>query len=208
MTISSSNGLVVGGGPDGLVLATTKSIREAISAKTGSGAKTKTFQPQGQITLPSRPSHVAFCAAESALAVAIESFPQLVIYEAASLGNGNPEPQISIQINGPLRLLAPNPSSEIGHLSSLVALVNTNGELSVADLKAGSLVNGQSGPVFRNGVASVAWSKLGKQMVAGLADGSCVQLDPQGIVKAEIPRPPALEGNKHGESALYCLTLH
>jgi nucleoporin NUP159 len=207
LTISSTKGLVVGGGPDGLVLATTKSIREAISAKTGSGAKTKPFQAQGQISLPSRPTHVAFCAAESALVVATESHNQIVVYDAASLGNGNPQPQISIQINGTVRSLAPNPAPESESLSSFLALVTVNGDLLLADLKAGSLVNGPSGPVFRSGVASVTWSTKGKQMVAGLADGSCVQLDPKGVVKAEIPRPPALEGNKHGEYLLPLLSI-
>ncbi|QGA13778.1 hypothetical protein EYB26_001429 [Talaromyces marneffei] len=199
LAISNSQGLVVGGGPEGLVLATTKSIREAISTKAESGPKTKPFQPQAHISLPSRPTHVAFCAAESALAVAMESHSQLVIYNATTLGSGNPQPQISINTNGPLRALAANPSSD-SNLSPYVALITANGDLLVADLKAGSLLNGQSGPVFRSGVSSVAWSNKGKQMVAGLVDGNCVQLDPQGVVKAEIPRPPALEGNKHVSS--------
>lgn len=189
--------MVVGGGPEGLVLATTKSIREAISTKAESGPKTKPFQPQAHISLPSRPTHVAFCAAESALAVAMESHNKLVVYNATSLGNGNPQPQISINTNGPLRFLAANPSSE-SSLYSYIALITVNGDLLVADLKAGSLLDGKSGPVFRSGVASVAWSNKGKQMVAGLVNGGCVQLDPQGVVKAEIPRPPELEGNKHG----------
>lgn len=203
LTISSTRCLVVGGGPDGLVLATTKSIREAIAANTGSGAKTKPFQPQGRVSLSSRPTHVSFCAADNALVVATESHNQIVAYDAATLGNENPQPRISIQINGTLRSLAPNPAPESESLSSFVALVTVNGDLLLADLKAGSLVNGPSGPVFRSGVASVAWSNKGKQMVAGLADGSCVQLDPKGIVKAEIPRPPALEGSKYGEFCLF-----
>jgi nucleoporin NUP159 len=127
----------------------------------------------------------------------MESHNQLVVYNATSLGNENPQPQISINTNGPLRFLAANPSSDPS-LSSYIALISVNGDLLVADLKAGSLLNGQSGSVFRSGVASVAWSNKGKQMVAGLVNGGCVQLDPQGVVKAEIPRPPELEGNKHG----------
>lgn len=199
LTISNSQGLVVGGGPEGLVLATAKSIRDAISTKAESGPKTKPFQPQAHIPLPSRPTHVAFCAVDSALAVAMESQDQLVIYETTSLGSDNPQPRITINTNAPVRSLATNPSPDSA-LTSYVAVITLNGDLLLADLKAGSLVNGQSGPVFRNGVASVTWSNKGKQMVAGLVDGSCVQLDPQGVVKAEIPRPPSLEGNKHGES--------
>lgn len=198
LTISNSKGLIVGGGPEGLILATTQSVREAIAAKTESGSKTKPFQAQGHIRLPNRPSHVAFCVSESALAVALESQNQLIVYDAANLTSANPQPQITIGTNAALRSVVPNPSSDT-NLSSLVALITVTGDLLVADLKATSLVSGQSGPIFRNGVASVTWSKQGKQMVAGLANGTCIQLDPQGMLKAEIPRPPVLEGDKHGK---------
>ncbi|KAL1970096.1 hypothetical protein VTN77DRAFT_6501 [Rasamsonia byssochlamydoides] len=200
LTVAPTKGIVVGAGPDGLVVATTKSVREAISAKADEGVKLKPFEPQGRIPLPSRPLQVAFCAAENALAVSTEGNNQLVVYETASLSQPNPQPKFSISTNGALRALAPNPAPESEALSSLVAMVTVNGDLLVGDLKAGSLVSGSSGPVLKNGVASVAWSSKGKQLVAGLADGTCYQLDPQGVKKAEIPRPPELEGNKHVSS--------
>lgn len=203
MTVAPTKGLVVGGGPDGLVVATTKSVRDAISAPAEEGVKRKPFQPQALIPLSSRPSQIAFCVAESALAVSTESDHRVAVYDASTLLQGNPQPQISIPTNGALRALAPNPAPASEPLSSYVALVTTNGELLLADLKAGSLVNGGSGPVLRSGVASVAWSNKGKQLVAGLADGSCVQLDPKGAVKVEIPRPPGLEANKHGKLEVF-----
>jgi nucleoporin NUP159 len=112
----------------------------------------------------------------------------------------NVQPSISISTNGTsLRALVGNPAPESEALSALVAIVTTNGDLLLANLKAGSLVSGASKAVLKNGVSSVAWSAKGKQLIAGLADGSCHQLDPQGVLKAEIPRPPELEGNKYGE---------
>ncbi|KAL1986543.1 hypothetical protein VTN96DRAFT_6121 [Rasamsonia emersonii] len=201
LTVAPTKGIVVGGGPDGLVVASTKSVREAISAKADEGVKLKPFEPQGRIPLPSRPMQVAFCASENALAVSMQGDGQLVVYETATLSQPNPQPKLSISTNGAaLRALAPNPAPESEALSSLVAMVTVNGDLLVADLKAGSLVSGSSGPVLKNGVASVAWSSKGKQLVAGLADGTCYQLDPQGVKKADIPRPPELEGNKHVSS--------
>ncbi|KAH8704878.1 putative nuclear pore complex subunit Nup159 [Talaromyces proteolyticus] len=199
LTVSSTKGLVVGGGPNGLIIATTKSVRDAIAAKADTGVKTKPFQPQGQIPLPSRPTHVAFCAGDSALAVSTESNNRLFVYDSTSLTRGNPQPQISIETNGALRALVPNPAAT-DELSFLVALVTADGNLLVANLKSGSLVKGHSGPIFKTGVTSVSWSNKGKQMVAGSADGTCVQIDPQGAVKAEIPRPPQLEGDKHVSS--------
>ncbi|CRG84540.1 Proteoglycan 4 [Talaromyces islandicus] len=200
LAVSSAKGLVVGGGPNGLVVSTTKAVREAISTKVDGGAKTKPFEPQAQIALPSRPTHVAFCVGDSALAVSTETNNRLFVFDTATLTQGNAQPQLSIETNAALRTLAPNPTSTDQQLSSLVALVTADGNLLLANLKTSSLVNGSSGPVFRSGVASVTWSNKGKQMVAGLADGTCVQLDPQGQVKAEIPRPPELEGNKHVSS--------
>jgi nucleoporin NUP159 len=199
MTVAPTKGLVVGGGPDGLVVASTKSVRDAISAPAGEGVKLKPFQPQNLISLSSRPVQIAFCVAESALAVSTESDHRVVVYDTSTLLQGNPQPQISIPTNGALRALTPNPAPATEALSSYVALVTTNGELLLADLQAGSLVNGSSGPILRKGVASVAWSPKGKQLVAGLADGCCVQLDTKGVVKAEIPRPPGLAVTKHGK---------
>jgi nucleoporin NUP159 len=211
LAVSSTKGLVVGGCPNGLVVSTTKAVREAISTKVEGGAKTKPFNPQAQIALPSRPTHVAFCAGDSALAVSTETNNRLFVFDTATLTQGNAQPQLSIETNAALRTLAPNPASTDEQLSSLAAFVTADGNLLLANLKTSSLVNGSSGPVFRSGVASVTWSNKGKQMVAGLADGTCVQLDPQGQVKAEIPRPPELEGNKHGEFIVmdlsYCSPL-
>lgn len=206
LAVAPTKGIAVGGSPDGLVVATTKSIREAITARQ-EGVKCKPFTPQNLIPLPSRPQHIVFCAGENALAVSTQGGNQVVVYDAATLLQNNAQPRISISTNGPLRTMAANPAPSNEALSSYVAMVTTNGELLVADLKAGSLVSGSSGPVLRNGVASVAWSNRGKQLVAGLADGSCVQLDPQGAVKAEIPRAPQLEGNKHGTLLLLCFNI-
>ena len=34
--------------------------------------------------------------------------------------------------------------------------------------------------------------------MAGLGDGTCYQMTPEGEGKADIPRPPAVEGDQHG----------
>lgn len=132
--------------------------------------------------------------------MATESGGQLLIYDSSALLQPNVQPSISIPTNGAsLRALAGNPAPESEALSSFVAMVTSDGDLLLANLKAGSMVSGASGSVLKNGVSCVAWSAKGKQLVAGLADGTCYQLDPQGVKKADIPRPPELEGNKHGE---------
>lgn len=196
---ASRRGLVVGGGPEGLVVATTKSVRDALLATGQEGEKVKPFEPQGRIPLSSRPTHVTFCSEENALVVATES-DGLLIYDSSALLQPNVQPSILIPTNGTsLRALIGNPAPETEKVSSFVAMVTINGDLLLANLKDGSLTSGPSGSTLRNGVSSVAWSPKGKQLIAGLADGTCCQLDPQGVAKADIPRPPELQGNKHGE---------
>lgn len=127
--------------------------------------------------------------------LATEGGSQISVFETATLLQGNSQPALSVQTNGvSVRALAPNPDPT----STLAALVSVNGELLVADLKAGTLISGPNGPVIRNAVSCVAWSNKGKQLVAGLADGTADQMTPDGTSKAQIPRPLDLEAECHG----------
>lgn len=199
--MAPTKGIVVGAGPEGLVVAKTESVRQAIGANVGEGVKTKPFEPQAKIPLPSRPMQVSFASGENALVVSTEDGQQLSVYETSALLQQNAQPAISIPTNGAqLRHVAPNPAPATDANSELVAMVTMNGELLMANLKAGSLVSGSSGPVLKNDVSSVSWSNKGKQLVAGLGDGTAYQMTPQGAKKDEIPRPPDLEGSRHVSS--------
>lgn len=198
MAVAHTKGLVVGAGPDALVISTTEVIRKSIEAPAGQDMeKTKAFQPIATIPLPSRPTHVAFTPGDDGLILATENGPTISVFDTNTLTQGNAQPAISIPTNGvSLRALVPNPDFS----STLVALVTVNGELFIADLKAGSLVPGPNGPVLKDGVSSVSWSNKGKQLVAGLADGTGCQMTPDGAKKADIPRPSDLEGDCHSKS--------
>ncbi|CAG8892596.1 unnamed protein product [Penicillium egyptiacum] len=195
LAVAHTKGLVVGAGPDVLVISTTDIIRKSIEAPAGEDMeKTKPFQPIATIPLPSRPTHVAFTPGDDGLIVATENGPTISIFDSNTLTQGNAQPAISIPTNGvSLRALAPNPDPS----STLVALVTVNGELLIADLKAGSLLPGPSGPVLKDGVSCASWSNKGKQLIAGLADGTGYQMTPDGTKKAEVPRPSDLEGDCH-----------
>jgi nucleoporin NUP159 len=202
LAVAPTKGVIVGAGPDSLVIASSDAVRKTIAAPTGEDkVKTKPFQPQATISLPARPTHVAFVSGESALVVATENGAQLAVYETASLTTGNAQPALSIPTNNAtFRALAPNPAQADDAHSSLVALVTNNGELLIADLKAGNLLSGPNGQVLKTGVSSVCWSNKGKQLVAGLADGTGYQMAPDGAQKDIIPRPSDLEGDCHVSS--------
>ncbi|KAH2077869.1 hypothetical protein KXX03_006019 [Aspergillus fumigatus] len=185
LAVAPTKGIVAGGAPNSLVIASSDAVRKAIGATTGeSKVKTKPFEPQATLPLPARPTHVAFASGDNALVLATENGAELVVYQTATLLTGNPQPALGIPMNGTtLRAMAPNPSPSEDILSSLVALVTANGELLIADLKGANLIRGPSG-----------------QLVAGLADGTAVQLTPDGTQKDVIPRPSDLEGDCHVSS--------
>lgn len=182
-------------------VASTESVRAAISADGGKEKiKTKPFQPQAIISLPGRPTHIGFASGDSALVLVSENGAQLSVFETGSLLQPNAQPAISIPTNGAtFRAIAPNPAQAEDSHSSLVALVTVAGELLIADLKAGNLIAGPNGNILKTDVSFVCWSNKGKQLVAGLSDGTGYQMTPDSTKKDIIPRPPDLADPCHGE---------
>ncbi|KAL5343629.1 hypothetical protein BJX70DRAFT_116496 [Aspergillus crustosus] len=205
LAVAATKGIAVGAAPNALSVATTEAIRAAISADTGKDkVKTKPFQPLATIPLPGRPTHIAFASGDSALVLATERGPQLSVFEAGSLLQPNAQPAIAIPTNGAtFRTIAPNPAQPEDSHASLVALVTTGGELLIADLKAGNLLSGPSGNILKTGVSSVCWSNKGKQLIAGLADGTGYQMTPEGAQKDIIPRPSDLSEPCHVSSVAW-----
>lgn len=177
------------------MIARTESVRKAYYGEAIGDSTTRPFQPELQIPLPARASHVAFSSDENVLVVAVGGDGGLVSYEVSSLLQGNTQPASTLALNGAsLRSLLPNPVSP-----ESFAVVTTDGELLMADLKTNQLIQGPSGPLLKSGVSSISWSNKGKQLVAGLADGTLFQMTPDGQGKAEIPRAPDIGSDQHGK---------
>jgi nucleoporin NUP159 len=177
-----------------VVVIKTDSARQATYAKAADGDDIRTIEPEVKLPLP-RPSHVVFSMDETVLVVSPQERGGLIAYQADELFKGQTQPALQIDTNNTgLRALIPNPSSGS---AELFAAVTTNGELLMADLKSGRLRESTNGVVLKTGVTCVSWSNRGKQLMAGLADGSAVQITPDGSVQADIPKPPALPENMH-----------
>jgi nucleoporin NUP159 len=208
LSVASGRGLLAAAGPDALVIATTESVRGAASSTSKDKTK-KSFTPQATIPIP-RVSQVVFSSDESCLVISAEEGGGLAVYDTNGLLNGNKESAFKIATNGvAVRQILANPSKENSHQFGLVL---ANGQLLLADLKQRQLVNGASGsPVFKENVSCACWSRLGKQIVAGLADGTAAQIDLQGNTKAVIPKPPQLSADRDPQeqglpvSAIYWL---
>jgi nucleoporin NUP159 len=133
--------------------------------------------------------------------LAAEQGGGLAVHSVENLLKNNTNPVIELRTNGAaIQALVPNPAPESAHL---IAVVLVDGQLLVANLQDRSFANGVNGvPSFQDGVRSVAWSVRGRQLIAGRLDGTAVQLDFSGAPKAVIPRPPGVESDKEGLSAI------
>lgn len=196
LSIASRTGLLAAAGPESVIIASTHSVRDAFSAQGLAEGHIKPFNPQLTLGVRTRVSQVAFTADERYLVISSEKEGGLAIYSVESMKNGNTQVEFEISTDGiALRAMVPNPTPE---KAELIAIVTANGKFSVANLQTRQYVNGNQGPVLREGVSCVSWSTRGKQLVAGFGNGSCLQMTPDGESKAEIPRPSSIEGDQHG----------
>lgn len=176
-------------------MASTESVRKAFEAPKEGESDIRSFEPQLKLPLSMRVSQLAFTADEAYLVLSAESGGGLAVYDVQALLQGNTQPLFELGTNGTsLRVLLPNPTTE---KAELCAVVDVNGNLYMANLKERALSN-----PLKTQVSSVSWSTKGKQLVAGLADGTIFQMTPEGEVKAQIPKPPDV-GDYHGKLYLF-----
>ena len=192
MGIASRRGLVAAAGPDQITIATTESVRKAFEAPKEGDSEVRKFEPQLNLPMPMRISQLAFTADEKYLILSAESGGGLAVYEVESLMSGSTNSAFELPTNGEsLRSLSPNPTPE---KAELCAIVTNNGNLHMANLNERRI----SDPL-KSQVSCVSWSSKGKQLCAGLADGTIHQMTPEGEAKAEISQPPGISDH-HGRS--------
>ncbi|KAK1970660.1 hypothetical protein LY78DRAFT_652672 [Colletotrichum sublineola] len=192
ISIAARRGLVAAAGPDGITIASTDSVRKGFETEKEGDSDIRAFEPQGKLPMPMRVSQLAFSADENYLILSAETGGGLAVYEVNSLLQGGTKASFELATNGEtLRVLVPNPTIE---KAELCAVVTDNGSLHIANLKERQLSNS-----LKAQVSCISWSTKGKQLVAGLVDGTIFQMTPEGEVKGEIPRPPSVS-NAHVSS--------
>lgn len=205
LTIAPRLGLVAAASPDAVVLASTEDIRKAFEAPPDGDSDIRSFQPQLTLSLPTRICQLTFTADESYLVLSAEQGGGIAAYDVQALKQGSTQPALQIPTNGEsLRALVPNPQATTGELC---AVVTSQGKLLIANMKDKSFAKGTNGQVLKEQVSCAAWSTRGKQLVAGLGDGTMVQMTPNGDVKAEIPRPSELNSTFHGRRSRISLQI-
>lgn len=142
-----------------------------------------------------RVSQLTFSIDESYLVLSAENGGGLAVYDVDALLNGSTNSAFELSTNGQsLRALTPNPTQ-----GELLAVVTVDGNLMMANLKERSFVTGPNGQVLKDGVSCVSWSTKGKQLVAGLGNGTAYQMTPAGEGKGDIPKPPDVANGDHGK---------
>ncbi|KAH0528744.1 hypothetical protein TsFJ059_003563 [Trichoderma semiorbis] len=181
LSVASKRGLVAAAGPDQLIIATTESIRKAFENPKDGESDIRGFEPQLKIPMPMRVSQLVFTADENYLVLSAESGGGLAVYQVQSLLQGSSNSAFELSTNGEaLRSLVPNPT-----IPELCAIVTNNGNLHMANLQERKISN-----ALKSQVSCISWSSKGKQLCAGLADGTIHQMTPEGEGKADIPNPP------------------
>lgn len=193
LAIASRKAIVAAAGPDAIYISSTHSVRTAFQGPSHDGTEVRPFEGEIKIPMALRISHIAFTPDEQYLIMSAQQGGGLAVYETQTLLQGNSQSAFEISTSSEaVKTLVPNPMPE---LAELCAVVTVNGNLLMANFKDKNLGQGANGPVLRTGVTAVGWSTKGKQLVAGLADGSIVQMTPDGTEKAAIIPKPAALGN-------------
>ncbi|TVY17781.1 Nucleoporin [Lachnellula arida] len=196
LSIASRRGLVAAAGPDAVILARTKSVRKAFEGNETGNNNLKPFQPELTLPMQMRVSQLTFSIDESYLVLSAENGGGLAVYDVDALLNGSTNSAFELSTNGQsLRALTPNPTQ-----GELLAVVTVDGNLMMANLKERSFVTGPNGQVLKDGVSCVSWSTKGKQLVAGLGNGTAYQMTPAGEGKGDIPKPPDVADGDHVSS--------
>lgn len=196
LSTAPNKGLVAAAGVDALVIASTHAIRAAFRGQPSDSSSIVPFEPQLKIPMPMRVSQVSFSADESYLVISAEQGGGLAVYDVNSITQGLTQSAFELSTNGvALRALLPNPTPA---KAELLAMVTVNGDLLMANMNSRQFAAGPTGQALKQGVSCISWSNKGKQLVAGLGNGTAYQMTPEGEGKAEIPSPPGLTGGYHG----------
>ncbi|KAF2201882.1 hypothetical protein GQ43DRAFT_393245 [Delitschia confertaspora ATCC 74209] len=200
LSVASRRGLLAAAGPDCLIVTSTKSVHDTFKVKPPANNIIEDFAPDLTIPVP-RLSHAVFSSDENYLVITAQNGGGVGVYVVDALLQKKTEPAFQIRTNpASVRALVPNPEA-----GGLFAVVLDEGKLMLADLeqKAFRQMPNGNGTTLKDNVTSVTWSTKGKQLLAGLNDGTAVLVDQSGETKGIVPRPPELDSTYTVASVLW-----
>ncbi|KAF3937041.1 hypothetical protein ABW19_dt0210467 [Dactylella cylindrospora] len=187
LAICQKRQLFAAGGPQGLVVARTSTLRAAFKNKSAASGNFIPFQPECVIPMTLKLSHVAFTADGSHLVLAAELGGVALYLVDDILSQGNQvQPQAQLA-TGPLLELKPIPT--VQDSEKVCVLVGSGwsqgGNLGIINVKTGQLQAN-----LKSGVTTVSWSPKGKQIVCGGSGGGLAWIRPDGTEADVVPGIP------------------
>ncbi|KAK6361322.1 hypothetical protein TWF730_005057 [Orbilia blumenaviensis] len=177
LSVSQKRQLFAAGGPQGVVVARTSTLRASFKNISSANGKIIPFQPECVIPMSLRLSHIAFTADGTYLLLAAQlgGIAVYLVDEILSKGN-DVQPQSQIII-GPLLEMKPIPT--VAEAEKVCVLVGSGwgqgGNVGILDLKTSQIQEN-----LKSGVTTVCWSPKGKQIICGGSGGGFAWIKPDG----------------------------
>ncbi|KAJ1971235.1 hypothetical protein H4R35_005384 [Dimargaris xerosporica] len=196
LAVASDKGYVVAGTTQGFVVVGTQALHTYWASAKKSDTVTLTAQtPHVSIKVTQgRVQHVAVSSDQKSILAGLHTGAVLV-YSATNLRpTMAPERTLlpdatvgSKQVS--IRDLAPNPNA----FPECVAILYTTGHLCLINFRTGQYIG--AGPGQQT--TAIAWSRMGKGLLAGQFNGQLLTIDPNGSVTKTIPAPPTAVAPGH-----------
>ncbi|KAK6351440.1 hypothetical protein TWF718_004600 [Orbilia javanica] len=175
LSISQKRQLFAAGGPQGVVVARTATLRAAFRNTSAANGNTLPFQPECIIPMSLRLSHVAFTSDGTYLLLAAQlgGIAVYLVDDILSKGNGvQPQSQIN---TGPLLEMKPIPTATDSEKVCIVVGSGwgQGGSVGIVDLKTSKVQEN-----LKTGVTTVSWSPKGKQIICGGSLGGLAWIRP------------------------------
>ncbi|KAF3313337.1 hypothetical protein TWF173_006076 [Orbilia oligospora] len=177
LSISQKRQLFAAGGPQGVVVARTSTLRAAFKNTATVNGNTLPFQPECIIPMSLRLSHIAFTSDGTYLLLAAQLGGIAVYLVDDILSKGNSvQPQSQIN-TGPLLEMKPIPT--VADAEKVCIVVGSGwgqgGSVGIVDLKTTKVHEN-----LKTGVTTVSWSPKGKQIICGGSLGGLAWIRPDG----------------------------
>ncbi|KAK6536844.1 hypothetical protein TWF281_001054 [Arthrobotrys megalospora] len=190
LSISQKRQLFAAGGPQGVVVARTSTLRAAFKNTSAANNNILPFQPECIIPMSVRLSHIAFTSDGTYLLLGAQLGGIAVYLVDEILSKGN-DVQPRSQINtGPLLEMKPIPT--IIEAEKVCIVVGSGwsqgGNVGIVDVKTNQVQEN-----LKSGVTTVSWSPKGKQIICGGSGGGLAWIRPDGKeadVVAGVPNYP------------------
>ncbi|KAK6355156.1 hypothetical protein TWF696_004276 [Orbilia brochopaga] len=187
LSISQKRQLFAAGGPQGVIVARTSTLRTAFQNKSAVNNNILPFQPECTIPMTVRLSHVAFTSDGSYLLLGAQ-LGGIAIYSVDDiLSKGNGVQPLSQITTGPLLEMKPIPTAT--GAEKVCILVGSGwgqgGTVGIVDVKT-QQVQGN----LKAGVTTICWSPKGKQIICGGSGGGLAWIKPDGTEADVVPGVP------------------